>query len=273
VKDPVLRKIFEDVRFRQALSIAINREEINQLVYLGLGEPRQCSLISGVAFYDPEWEKKWAEYDPKNANEILNRIGLNKRDKDGFRLRPDGKTLILNIEYASGVFGPWTDVLQMVEKYWKDIGIKVTIKPIDRSLWETRTAAGEIEVDIWNFDRNAAVISDPAHLLLDPLWARLYSLWYRTGGKSGEEPKGDIRKLYDLWDKVKVTADENRRNRYFEEIINLHKKNIWMIGTVGELPQPVVVKNNFRNVPEDVIWDDTLRTPKNARPEQFFFEG
>jgi len=105
VKDPVLRKIFEDRRFRQALSIAINRDEIWKLVYLGMGKPRQCSLISGVAFYDPEWEKMWAEYDPKKANELLDKIGLNKRDRDGFRLRPDGKTLALTITFPSGIFG------------------------------------------------------------------------------------------------------------------------------------------------------------------------
>jgi peptide/nickel transport system substrate-binding protein len=105
VKDPVLRKIFEDRRFRQALSIAINRDEIWKLIYLGMGKPRQCSLISGVAFYDPEWEKMWAEYDPKKANELLDKIGLNKRDRDGFRLRPDGKTLALTITFPSGIFG------------------------------------------------------------------------------------------------------------------------------------------------------------------------
>ncbi|HHV80051.1 TPA: ABC transporter substrate-binding protein [bacterium] len=275
VKDPVLRKLFEDRRFRQALSIAINREEINQLVYLGLGEPRQASLISGVAFYDPEWEKMWAEYDPKRASEILDKMGFNKKDKEGFRLRPDGKTLTLTITFPSGVFGAWSDVLEMVEKYWEAIGVKVALQPVERSLYVTRCNAGDLEIGIWNFDRNAAVMSDPGRLLgtvTDGPWAPLYGQWYSTGGKGGEEPKGDIRKIYDLWDKVTVTADEKQRDRYFKEIINLHKRNIWMIGTVGELPQPVVVKNNFRNVPDGLVWDDTLRAPKNARPEQFFFK-
>ncbi|HON73086.1 MAG TPA: ABC transporter substrate-binding protein, partial [bacterium] len=240
-----------------------------------MGEPRQCSLISGVAFYDPEWEKMWAEYDPKRASEILDKMGLNKKDKEGFRLRPDGKTLTLTITFPSGVFGAWSDVLEMVEKYWKAIGIKVALQPVERSLYVTRCNAGDLEIGVWNFDRNAAVMSDPGRLLgtvTDGPWAPLYGQWYSTGGKGGEEPKGDIKKIYDLWDKVTVTADENQRDRYFKEIINLHKRNIWMIGTVGELPQPVVVKNNFRNVPDGLVWDDTLRAPKNARPEQFFFK-
>jgi peptide/nickel transport system substrate-binding protein len=275
VKDPVLRKIFEDRRFRQALSIGINREEIWKLIYLGMGKPRQSSLISGVAFYDPEWEKAYAEYDPKKANEILDRIGLTKRDKDGFRLRPDGKTLALTITFPSGIFGAWADVLQMVEKYWEAVGVKVAIQPVERSLYTTRCTAGDLEIGVWNFDRNAAVMSDPGRLLgtvTDGPWAPLYGLWYTSRGKSGEEPQGDIRKIYELWDKVTVTADEKQRDRLFKEIINLHKRNIWMIGIVGELPQPVIVKNNFRNVPDGIIWDDTLRAPKNGRPEQFFFK-
>lgn len=275
VKDPTLRKLFEDRRFRQALSVAINRDEIWKLVYLGMGKPRQCSLISGVAFYDPEWEKMWTEYDPKKANELLDRIGLNKRDRDGFRLRPDGKTLALTITFPSGIFGAWSDVLEMVKKYWESVGVKVAIQPVERSLYVTRCNAGDLEIGVWNFDRNAAVMSDPGRLLgtvTDGPWAPLYGQWYSTGGKGGEEPKGDIRKIYDFWDKAKATADEKQRERFFKEIINLHKRNIWMIGIVGELPQPVVVKNNFRNVPDGVIWDDTLRSPKNARPEQFFFK-
>ncbi len=275
VKDPVLRKIFEDRRFREALSIAINRDEVWKLIYLGMGKPRQCSLISGVAFYDPEWEKTWVEYDPKKANEVLDRIGLNKRDKDGFRMRPDGKTLALTITFPSGIFGAWSDVLEMVKKYWEAVGVKVAIQPVERSLYVTRATAGDLEIGVWNFDRNTAIMSDPGRLLgttTDGPWAPLYAQWYNTGGKGGEEPKGDIRKIYELWDKVTITPDETQRNRLFKEIINLHKRNIWMIGIVGELPQPVVVKNNCRNVPDGIIWDDTLRSPKNARPEQFSFK-
>ena len=216
----------------------------------------------------------WAEYDPNRANEILDKMGLKKRDKDGFRLRPDGKTLAVTVEFASD--GTTTsDTLVLVKKYWEQIGIKVAVKSNERSLYTTRCNSGDIEIGVWSFDRNVAVLSDPGRLLgtaTDGPWAPLYALWYTSGGKSGEEPKGDIRKIYELWDKVKVTTDEKQRDKYFKEIINLHKRNIWIIGLVGELPQPAIAKNNIRNVPEEVVWDDTVRAPKNARPEQFFFK-
>lgn len=274
VKDPVLRKLFEDRRFRQALSIAINRDEINKLVYLGLGKPRQASLISGVAFYDPEWEKMWAEYNPDKANELLDKIGLKKRDKDGYRLRPDGKTLSITVDF-SGTGTTIPDELELVRRYWEKIGIKVAVRPLERTLYVTRCESGDIEIGVWSFDRNVAVLADPGRIIgwtIDGPWAPLYSLWYTSGGKGGEEPKGDIKKIYELWDKVKVTGDPTHRNRLFKEIINIHKRNIWIIGLVGELPQPAIAKNNFRNVPDGIIWDDSVRSPKNARPEQFFFK-
>lgn len=275
VPNPALRPIFEDVRFRRAISLALNREEIWQLVYMGLGEPRQASLISGVAFYDPEWEKSYAQYDPKQANALLDEMGFTKKGADGFRLRADGETLALTIDFASGVFGPWADVLEMVKNYLEAVGIKTVIRPLERTLYTARTLSGEIEIGVWMFDRNAAVMSDPIRLLgtvSDGPWASLYGVWYNSGRTGGEEPAAgsDIMKIYDTWDQVKVTADPDEQNKLFQEIINLHKKNLWYIGTVGELPQPVVVKNNFKNVPDGIVWDDPLRSPKNARPEQFF---
>ncbi len=270
VKDPALREIFEDKRFRIALSLAMNREELNQLFYLGLGEPRQASIISGAPFYDPEWEKVYAEYDPEKANGYLDEMGLTERDKDGFRLRPDGKTLSITIEYSGD-----RPYLEVIKQYWESIGIKVALKPLERSLYVVRAEAGDVEVGVWGFDRNVAILSDPGHLLgtvVEAPWAPLYATWYRTNGKGGEEPKGDIRKIYELWDEVRVTADEEQRDELFKGIIDLHKENIWMIGTVGEVPQLIVAKNNFRNIPDGLLWDDNIRSPKNGRPEQFFFK-
>jgi peptide/nickel transport system substrate-binding protein len=274
IQNDALQPIFRDVRFRQALSVALNREEIWQLVYMGMGEPRQASLISGVAFHDPEWETAYAQYDPVQANKLLDEMGFTEKDADGFRLRADGETLAVTIDFASGVFGPWADVLEMVKKYVEAVGVKVALRPMERSLFEQREGSGDMEIGVWMLDRNAVVISDPS-MLLGTLsaWAPLYGKWYNSGGRDGEEPPAgsDYRKIYELWDQVKGTVDPAEQNALFQEIVTIHKNNLFFIGTVGELPQPVVVKNGFKNVPEEgIVWDDPLRTPKNARPEQFF---
>ncbi|WP_241208659.1 hypothetical protein [Thermotoga sp. Cell2] len=55
-----------------------------------------------------------------------------------------------------------------------------------------------------------------------------------------------------------MTVDEKERDRLFREIINIHKKNIFFIGTVGEPIWPVVVKEYFKNVPDspEYVWEN-----------------
>ena len=96
-KDPGLRALFDDARFREALSVAINRDEVNDLIYEGLYTPRQASPVTGSPNFDPEFAAKWADYDPDRANQLLDEIGLTERGGDGFRLRPDGSPLVITV--------------------------------------------------------------------------------------------------------------------------------------------------------------------------------
>jgi|Wag4MinimDraft_15_1082655.scaffolds.fasta_scaffold00303_4 peptide/nickel transport system substrate-binding protein len=274
VKEPVLREIFNDVRFRQAISLAINREEINALVYKGLAEPRQASIPTGAAFYDPEWERLYAEYDPEKANKLLDEIGLKWNETHEIRLRPDGKPLEITLLYA---VERSSDALEMIANQLQKVGIKLNLRPLERSLRYSKCEAGDYEITEWSFDKCVAAIYAPYRILglmYDGTWAPLYARWYISGGKAGEEPPegSDMRKLYEIWDKVQTTVDEQERNELFKQIIELHKKNLWVIGIVGEGTVFGVVKNNVGNVPDGLLWDDPLRSPKNARPEQFFFK-
>ncbi len=276
-KDPVLRKLFENIDFRRALSLAINRDEINQLAYLGMGKPRQAAVIPQCPYYKEEYEKAYAEYDPNRANQLLDKIGLTKRDKDGFRLRPDGKTLTVTIEYAT-LFGPWTDVAAMVKKYWEAVGVKTLQKEESRDLFSTRGRAGEFDIGIWTMDRCFIPLVEPFYWIpgtgtgSPPNNAIEYWRWYRTGGKEGEKPPEDIVKVYQLYDKAKSTTNEVARTNYAHEIMRLNAKNLWVIGIVGCLPQIVIVKNNFRNVPEVAIQEWIQLTEGNTCPEQYFFK-
>ena len=106
--DPALREIFNDVRFRRALSTALDREEINETVYFGLGTPRQATTLANASFYKPEWGEAhpYLAYNPDKANELLDDMGLTARDADGFRLVPGGETLVLLLEYPESFPDP-----------------------------------------------------------------------------------------------------------------------------------------------------------------------
>jgi len=275
-KDPVLRKIVETRKFRLALSLAINREEMNELVYLGMGVPRQATVIPECPYYEDEFAKAYAEYDPERTNALLDEIGL-KWDKDHkYRLRPDGKTLALTIEFAP-VFGPWADAMNLVKEYWEAIGVKTSLKNESRPLFTQRGLAGEMDIGIWTMDRCYTPLVEPHYWLpthggTPPSSGLLYRDWYDTNGEKGEKPTGDILKLFELYDKAKSTRNKEERARLAKEILRLNAENIWNIGSVGCLPHLGIVKNNFRNVPEEAISDWLQLTPGNTYPEQYFIK-
>ncbi len=274
VEDPILSSLFNNDKFRKALSLAINREEIKEIVYLGLAEIRQLSLAKAATYYDPEWEKAFVEYDPEEANRLLDEVGLSRRDEENFRLRSDGKPLSLTIEVTVSPGGAQLDELELIKIYWEKAGIRTYIKNLERSLFTVRVSAGLPEISIWE----ASIINplfDPSWIapVFGDHWPAEYVRWFSSDGKSGKKPVDEnINRLVELWREASKTVDENERTKLVNEIIELHKENLWFVGTVGETPSLVCVRNNFKNVPKSVPSFDYLRTPKNASPEQFFFK-
>ena len=273
--DPMLRELFDNAQFREALSIAINREEINELVYSGLMEPRQASPVTGSPNYDPDFETRWTEYDPDRANQLLDEMGLTERDGNGFRMK-DGQTITFRILHRETTGTPGADEMQLVEDYWRAIGLNVSQDVVERSLYEERVQQGNVDVGVWGADRNSIVIADPGRYIGwtdDGPWAPLYGHWYvqNTPHPKEEPPEGHpVRQIMELWDQVKVEPDEAQRNALFTELLNIHKEHPYMIGTVGEAPIPVIVNNNMVNWPEGFIADDTLRDYGLAIPAQLF---
>ncbi|MEZ4730095.1 MAG: ABC transporter substrate-binding protein [Caldilineaceae bacterium] len=272
-QDPVLQALFNDVRFRHALSVAIDRDEINNLVFSGLAEPRQGCPVSGSPQYDAEWETKWIEYDPEMANQLLDEIGLTERGADGFRLRSDGETLSVVIEYATASFAGPNDMHELVKEYWENVGVKVSLNPVERSLYEAHDEANELQIGSWVVDRSAVIPADPGWYLGSQAGGG-YTDWFETNGAEGVEPPADhpLRQAWALWDEIKVTADEAQRNELVKQLMDLNKEQLWSIGIVGEPPALFIAKNNFRNVPAGLINDDPLRAIGLAQPPQFFFK-
>jgi len=266
-KDPVLRKIFQNDKFRKAASLAINRDEINELCFLGMAEPRQASIASGAPYYDEEWEKAYAEYDPEKANALLDEIGLTKRDKEGFRLRPDGKTLSVTILFTPSSLK--TTVCELLKEYWEAIGIKVALDSVSRQLRSTRMNANEFEVGVeYDVFRSNFPMDN---FTIGSIWACLHEWWY-FGRKGGVKPTGDLARVQELRRKYEITINEEEKEAIVKEMVELHKKNIWVIGAVGETPEIVIVKNNFRNVPDNVLSGGFMGGQQNAEPEQFFIK-
>lgn len=273
--DLVLRDLFHNAEFRKALSLAINRDEVNQLVYDGLGNPMQAAIPPGSPYYSEEWATAYVEYNPKEANRLLDEIGLDKRNKEGWRLRSDGDVLTLHIESITGP--ERVKPLELVTDYWNKVGIKTTLKVIQRTLWETRAMANEIDIITWdsfggafpNFLLDANLFVPNGEVQPITPWKE-YSRWYASGGKEGREPPPKIRELQQLYAKAISAVDPEERNGYAREIVNLHKENIWLIGVVSQIPYLVIAKNHMRNVPEVAPSNGWM--PRNNAIQLFFIK-
>jgi peptide/nickel transport system substrate-binding protein len=274
--DDVLAKLFGTAEFRQALSLAVNRKELNDIVWNGLGNPRQYSPVKGSPEYDEGMEKAWANYDPKTANDLLDKLGLTK-GSDGVRKRPDGKPLEVIVEHTDAAGTPAIDQHNLVKKYWDAIGVKTTVKFVERALYEQHTHNADIQIGSWGFDRSSVVKADPGRWtgeIDDGPWAPAYGHWYDKSPYKQTEPPADhpIRKIWDLWEKTQIEPDEAKRNALFQQIIGVHKEHPYAIGTVGEKVSPMIVSNNVQNVLGGFIADDTLRDDGLINPAQFSFK-
>ncbi len=249
-KDPVWREVVWDVRFRKALSLAMNREEIIDTIYFGLVEP-----IKTVP----------SEYNPEEADRLLDEIGL-ERGPDGWRLGPDGERFTINFE----TIGTWEPdmipVNELVAEYWKDVGIYTTLKQIDPTLWEQRARqAGEIQASMyWGTPRNMCV---RLHYYMD--WATLlWDQWLSTGGKSGEEPLQWYKTLNNLVTAKIAALPESQEYKQAEKaILDLEAEYI-PAPIIGErVKKPVIVSAKLGNIPKS-----GYSVAVNYSIEQFFFK-
>ncbi len=273
IADPDLRPLFRDVKFRQALSYGINRKRINEVAYFGLGKERNALLIPASPFYDPAQESLYAQLDPAKANGLLDEIGL-KKGADGFRTLANGKPLELTIETYQTT-GPEFDALELVRKDWESLGLKMALKSTPRETYVPRGNNGELQIATWGTDRGLEPFVDPVYVFpyderswMAPAWG----LWFKSGGQRGEKPEGDVAKAHELFNQFRSTVDPVKQIEIGKQIVKLESENLWVIGTVGAVPSIAVVKNNFRNVPEEAVTDWIFMSPGNLDPAQFFFK-
>jgi len=260
--DEEWRKLFRDVRFRRALSLAIDRNEINQVVYDGLATPSNNTITSRSVLFRPEYATKWAQYDPRLANQLLDEIGLGRRDAKGIRLRPDGRPASLTVE-TSGEGTENVDALALIADDWKGIGIQMLVKAQTRENLRLRTVSGEALMTA-----NGGVVTAAPTPMTSPKefaptmrgglqWSK-WGMYVESKGQQGE--KCDMKSVCQLLDYVQEwqnATDETGRREAWEKILQANADEVFSIGTVNGIRQPIVVGSRVRNVPEEAYyaWD------------------
>jgi len=261
VNDPTWRKVLRDVRVRRALSLAIDRSQVNQVLYFGLASEGNNTVVAESSLYKKEYQTRWATLDKKAAEKLLDEAGL-KRGADGLRKLPDGRPLEIIVETA-GESTEQTDVLEMIRENWREIGVKLFPKPTQREVLRNRVFSGEALMSVWTGIENGLASPDISPEELAPTsqqqlqWPK-FGQYFETSGKAGEAPDipeaAELMKLNAQW---RDAATREERAKIWHRMLQIHAEQQFVIGVVSAVAQPVVVRNTLRNVPEKGIynWD------------------
>ena len=261
-RDMEWRKLFRNVNFRRALSIAIDRHEINQVFYYGLARETNNSVLRESPLFDEKFANRWSQFDLNTANQMLDDLGLVKRNSKGFRLLPNGQPTELTVVFSTEEDEP-SDILELVSDTWRKIGIKVFSKPLHREVMRNRIFSGNVQMSIWSGLENGIpnASSSPAELaptsqqqLQWPMWGQ----YLETGGKSGQAIDMKVpQKLFELKDAWREARSEGDRIKIWHEMLDTYTSNVFSIGIIASVPQVVLVNSRLQNVPDKAIynWD------------------
>lgn len=261
-RDDAWRALMRDVRFRRALSLAINRHDVNRALFFGLASESTNAVLKASPLFKVENARANAAHDPKAANELLDAIGLRGRASDGTRLMGDKRPLELVVDIA-GETKEEADILQLLAQHFKAVGVKLVIKPSDRTIMRSRAYSGDAVMtglSGWDTGIPTAEMS-PDELAPTRQDTLIWPKWgnhFETAGKAGQAPdlpEGKLLlKLNADWNAAKSAAD---RKSIWAQMLAIHAQQAFIIGTVSEVMQPVVVRKTLNNVPEKGVfsWD------------------
>jgi peptide/nickel transport system substrate-binding protein len=278
--DPELGKLLGNVDFRHALALGIDRDAVNEVLFLGLGTPGSIAPAEGSAFSpgpDSEWRTKWSTHDVKQANALLDGLGLTERNAEGVRLMANGQPLRIELmTYLS--FMDFTALGEMMAEDYRDLGIQLNVVEMERTATQTRRRNNEHQLTIdvtWGAEN---IFGHPTELWPNTALGCAgpeFGKYIATQGKEGTAPPKVIAEVEELY-QLATQAPPEKRLEMGKEIWRIILENQWAIGTVGLSPaiQGVrVVNKKLGNVPARQLNDANVENPGNSRPEQFYFKS
>lgn len=275
--DETWRHLLQDVRFRRALSLGIHRHEINQVIYFGLVKESSNTILDKSPLYQSEFASRWAEFDIDQANQLLDEIGLTQRDEKGLRKLPDDRSIEIIVQTA-GESSEQADVLELIHDSWLKLGVKLHTRPSQREIFRSRTFSGDTLMGVWWGVDNGLVspnsspeefVPSSQQQLQWPKWGQ----YIESGGIKGQPSEmEDVNRLVVLNRQWEQAQDAKTQKLVWHKILDQYSDQVYSIGTINSVPQPIVISNRLHNVPKEGIytWEPSSYFGV-YRPDTFYF--
>lgn len=276
VKDADKRNMFQNRDFRQALSLAVDRNLLNETVHNGICKPAQASVPKGMFGYDEEWSRKWTDYDVDKANQLLDGVTEPWNRAPGTFRKMKGTNRDAEIILSVKEPKRFADYLSILESFYKNVGVKL----ISKADPDSRIAmlSNDVEASFELFNCVGANIRPDALVPVRNVsfWHAAYGKWYEDGKSTaggGVEPTGDVLELILAYEAIQTATGQDREKvvqENVQKIYDLHKENVWVIGYLSPVPARHLINKAIRNMPDNMILSDEYRFGGLARPEQFW---
>lgn len=277
-EDEAKRAVFNDIRFREAMSVAINRDELNEIAYFGQGSPSQIAPFNPAPdFVDPKWESYKAEFDPETSKALLDEIGMVDTDGDGFRELPNGDQIVLNMQFSTqGIAGK---VVELVGQNWAEVGVQTQVKEVTPDEYRSAQSANKLDIGLWQYGAPLAIhlglnsfFRPPFGTYFEHRTGMLWAEWLDSDGATGIEPPDYAKKLaadIDAFQSAIPGTDES--NALGAALVENFVSNLVMIGTV-KAPEPVYASNKLKNFTEFKTWSYEYYRSYPYRPTQWWLD-
>jgi peptide/nickel transport system substrate-binding protein len=272
------RAIFDDVRFRAAMSVAIDRDQLNEVVSFGLGTPGQYIGFSPRPdFVDEKWASHEASFDPARANALLDEMGVVDKDGDGDRDLPSGAPFVLDWQFSTQASS--AQLVELIAQNWTDVGVTTTIKEVTSDEYRSAQSANTLDVMMWGKGQPAGSILGDGEIWVPPfdgyfdvrtgmLWAEYIS----SNGENGVEPPAWVAELkgeLDTFQSSELGTDAS--NAAGAKMVELMTGNLLFIGTVNA-PAPIYHSNKLKNFTEFKTQSYEFYRTYPYRPAQWWLD-
>lgn len=275
--------LLADKRFRQALSLAIDRDAIIQAEYNGQVRPTQIDPGPQSPHQHEGLRQAFTQHDPARANAMLDELGLTKRDVDGMRTLPDGRTLTMYLNFSAFTgLGPG----QFVVDDWARVGIRAVVREMQRALFYTKRDAADFDFMIWSSESDMFPLLQPQLFVpmdIESYFATNWGRWWSRGGfykpeavkdlpnAQGPAPGSPMYRAYEAYVAAQQATTAEEQVRAFKPALDMAAENLWTINIAEAPPFLVVVNKDMHNVPKNALYSAVTRTPANAGFETYFF--